>query len=384
MVLILPSHPVDQMRRLSPKYKHWLLRRAYYAARKRRKPSSWKWAVVDSRVGQRLAKVVPGSKLPSVLCLDEAYLETVGFINDLRIRTSRFPSGTINRQLATHGGRRGWVRNYQDFNPLHKISPGAALLLAAEFDRARTLGGLPLAVVDASGWDSRVRATLSMLGFFDLLNLPQPPPVDDEDGFHVEPMASEMGANSKPAIERIVALFDKAGGNLALRTALCGAVIDALENVAHHAYPQEQFVGIRHVPNWWFTGAADRNNRWLILAVYDQGVTIPVTLPRRFGLESVKAAFQRWFGLPFDSANPQHDGAALDAAMRLSATSTSEHYRGKGLAKIRDVVRQCQGGQLRIVSRNGEYIFQGETDTVRTQSHPVALPGTYVEIAALF
>jgi hypothetical protein len=191
-----------------------------------------------------------------------------------------------------------------------------------------------------------------------------------------------MAANSQPALDRIIALFGRAGGDGGLRLALCGAVVDALENVRDHAYPPDHFVGIRHVPNWWFTGAAHRDQRWLILAVYDAGITIPVSLPRRFGLEHVVSMFQTWFRLPFDPRDLQYDGAALDAAMRLSATSTAEHYRGKGLAKIREVVRQCEGGQLRIVSRNGEYIFDGST--TRTKTHSVTLPGTYVEIAASF
>jgi hypothetical protein len=120
----------------------------------------------------------------------------------------------------------------------------------------------------------------------------------------------------------------------------------------------------------------------LVLAVYDQGITIPVTLPRRFGIDHVKAAFERWFRLSFDPADTKNDGAALDAAMRLSATSTAEHYRGKGLAKIREVVSQCQGGRLRIVSRNGQYIFDGKN--TQTTNMQVRLPGTYVEIAAFF
>jgi hypothetical protein len=286
--------------------------------------------------------------------------------------------------MNAHSGRGvGWVRNYQDFKSLKHISPGAALLVAAEYDRARTLGGFPLAAVDLSGWNPLVYSTLRMLGFFELLNIPQPPPNDPlAEGLHVEPLASEIAANSKPALDRIIALFGKAGGDEGLRLALCGAVVDALENVRDHAYPPDHFIGVRHVPNWWFTGAAHKDHRWLILAIYDQGITIPVSLPRRFGMEHMVSAFQTWFRLPFDPTDPQHDGAALDAAMRLSVTSTPEHYRGKGLAKIREVVRQCPGSQLRIVSRNGEYIFNGST--TRTATHPVTLPGTYVEIAASF
>ena len=370
------------MRRLTPRYKHWLLLRARDAARRRGEQLKWRKAFIATRTGTRLANVRAGNQLPPVLCLDKAYEETVGFIHDLRIRTAKVPTPAVRLQMAKHGGRIGWVRNYQDFKSLTEISPGAALLMAAEYDRVRTLGGFPVATVDLEGWNPVVYATLSMLGFFELLDLPQLPPADLIEGFHIEPLASEMAANSQPALDRIIALFDKAGGNSGLRLALCGAVVDALENVHDHAYPSDHFVGIRHVPNWWFTGAAHEDKRWLILGVYDQGITIPVSLPRRFGMDRVVSAFQSWFRLPFDPADPKHDGPALEAAMQLSATSTSEHYRGKGLAKIREVVRQCKGSQLRIVSRNGEYIFDGTV--TQTKTHPVTLPGTYLEIMASF
>jgi hypothetical protein len=370
------------MRRLTPRYKQWLRFRARNEARRKGHRGVWKIALIATQFGERLARVRTDDVLPPILCLERELEQTVGFVYDLRVRTSKLPSALIRRQMVKHRGRIGWVRDYQDFKSLKEISLGAALLLAAEYDRARILGGFPLATVDLRGWDPKVYETLRMLRFFDLLNLPQQPPEEPLEGFYVEPLASEMAANSQPAIDRIIALFEKAGGDMRLRLALCGAVVDALENVRDHAYPQDAFVDVKHVPKWWFTGAAYKGDRSLVLAVYDQGISIPVTLPRRFGIDLVKASFERWFGLLFDLKDSRNDGAALDAAMRLSATSTTEHYRGKGLAKIRQVVSECHGGRLRIVSRNGEYIFDGRN--TRTNNMPVMLPGTYVEIAASF
>jgi hypothetical protein len=203
------------------------------------------------------------------------------------------------------------------------------------------------------------------------------------EGFYIQPLTSERGANSKPALDQIVDLFAKAGGDEGLRLSLCGAVVDALENVRDHAYPQDHFVGIRHIPNWWFTGAADRDKRWLLLGIYDQGVTIPVTLPRRFGMSAATSLFSSVFGLSFDPADPKFDGQALEAAMRLSESSTGQRHRGKGLAHIKQVVGNCSSGQLRIVSRNGEYVFRSNGGGT-AQTYDVALPGTYVEIAAFF
>jgi hypothetical protein len=340
------------------------------------------WATLTDQAGERLARVLPHGVTPSVLCLDKAYRETVGFIHDFRIRAARFPSVLVRAQLAKRGGRADWIRNYQDFTKLREISPGAALLVAAEYDRTRRLSG-PLAAIELDKWDPTVRATLGALGFFGLLELPELPKIDLPDGFYIQPLTSERGANSKPALEQIVDLFAKAGGDEALRLSLCGAVVDALENVRDHAYPPDRFVGVRHIPNWWFTGAADRDKRWLLLGIYDQGVTIPITLPRRFGMQAVSSLFSSVFGLPFDPADHKFDGGALEAAMRLSESSTGQRHRGKGLAHIKQVVGRCSSGRLRIVSRNGEYVFRSNGGGT-AQTYDVALPGTYVEIAAFF
>ena len=368
--------PFIRMKRLTPRFKHWLVRRAQ---KRRRRQSRWIYATVATREGTVVQHVRP-SRMPERLCLDDAYDETIGFVAGMRTRWSRPPSLAVRQQMNRHWGRIGWIRDYQDFTSLHEITPGAALLLAAEYDRIRQLSG-PLRVVDLEKWDEGVYDMLGALGFFDLLDLPPVRPVHLAPGFHIQPLTSGIAANSRPAIDQIVDLFQKAGGDEALRLALCGAVVDALENVKDHAYPHDFLQTGRHIPNWWFTGAANQQKNWLILGIYDQGVSIPVTLPRRFGLNQVAALFTSVFGLPFDPADPRYDGQCLDAAMRLSETSTGEPHRGKGLHKIKEVVGRTRA-RLRIVSRFGEYVYS--RGQARSQTHNVALPGTYIEIVAFF
>jgi hypothetical protein len=71
------------MRKLTLRYKHWLLRRARKQLRQRRRGTNWMWATLTDQAGERLARVLPHGVTPSVLCLDKAYRETVGFIHDL-------------------------------------------------------------------------------------------------------------------------------------------------------------------------------------------------------------------------------------------------------------------------------------------------------------
>ena len=143
-----------QMRRLTPRYKHWLLLRARDAARRRGEQLKWRKAFIATRTGTRLANVRAGNRLPPVLCLDKAYGKPSGSSTTFAYGRPRYLLLRFGCRMAKHGGRIGWVRNYQDFKSLTEISPGAALLMAAEYDRVRTLGGFPVATVDLEGWKS--------------------------------------------------------------------------------------------------------------------------------------------------------------------------------------------------------------------------------------
>jgi hypothetical protein len=171
------------MRRLTPRYKNWLLHRARRESGMRFRATGWTFAVVASRDGARLAHVRP-AKMPSLLCLDRAYEPTISFVTEMRVRTSRALSPAVRAHMRRHSGRIGWLRNYQDFSSLQKITPGAALLVAAEYDGARRLAGGPLHVVDLEHWNPSVYAVLRALGFFELLDLPRVPVLRPKLNFH--------------------------------------------------------------------------------------------------------------------------------------------------------------------------------------------------------
>jgi hypothetical protein len=76
------------MRRLTPRYQRWLKRRARNEARRRGVRFTWRTAVFATQTGIRLARVLPKDKLPPVLCLDKQYEQTIGFIQNFRVRTN--------------------------------------------------------------------------------------------------------------------------------------------------------------------------------------------------------------------------------------------------------------------------------------------------------
>jgi hypothetical protein len=192
-----------------------------------------------------------------MMCLDRNYEASVSVLMGLRVRTMKAAQGRLLIPTGRRTSRIGWVKNFRDFTPLKSISAGAALMLAAEYDRVGRLSGIPPATVDIHLWNPEVKATLAGLGFFELLGLT----VDAEPlagGLIIEPMVSGSEVNMAPVNGAIAALFEKMGGDFAMRIQMASAVTDAVENVRGHAYPIEWFDSKASVPLWWFTGAVDQ------------------------------------------------------------------------------------------------------------------------------
>ena len=125
-------------------------------------------------------------------------------------------------------------------------------------------------------------------------------------------------------------LFAAIRGDPSLRLNLYTAVLEAMQNVIDHAYVDEFFYRVRHVKSWWLSAAADRATREVTVTLYDQGITIPVSLPFRQTLPLIGDTIRKLFGLEYDPQDPKYDAAAVEAAVRLSATSTGKDYHGEG------------------------------------------------------
>jgi hypothetical protein len=368
------------MKKLSPRHRNWLIFQARRAGRRHAKTALFGQLVTNA--GVSLIQLTKNDEIPPTLCLDQAPHDTLDFFFHLRART-------VNRGLPTFKGRPrrvGWAQGYTDFTTLRTISPGAALILAAEYDRIYRVAQFAPTAIDLDRWDEKVYAALYHLGFFRLLGLETgraylPDPSNTE--IIQAPMLRGEDTNWSAAGEVLIDLFEKVGGDQALRVNLLGAIVDAIENVRGHAYGQRSPLQERLIPPfWWLSGAADVSNRRLTLSIYDQGSTIPVTLPKVWSEGAISGAFQALFGRQSDVSSSDYDAEALEVAMKLSSTSTGLSERGKGLSKIRHVVSQCPGARLRVVSRRGNYSYHNGVDAYSL--HGIPLLGTYIEIEATF
>jgi hypothetical protein len=155
-------------------------------------------------------------------------------------------------------------------------------------------------------------------------------------------------------------------------------LIEAMDNVINHAYPNNIAMPYRVVKRWWMTAAIDRAEGKLTVAIYDQGVSIPVSLPLWHGYGRLRRVLRRALGMEHDPTDTSQDGEAIRLAVRVAASRTGHSHRGKGLGFMQGFIDDCRDGRLRIVSRAGEYIYAKGRPVVVT-SHPASLGGTLLE-----
>lgn len=279
------------------------------------------------------------------------------------------------------------VQAYWDFTKIKSITPAAALVVAAFFDRHRQLAEMPIHVYEYEKWEPDVREALAQVGFFDLLDLQAPATAPSHPtSARIERFASE----SKLRPEEAGRLVDTLLGYLLTahpgclssdetvdRTAkLFGALIEATENTRIHAYPSDTHRGFSVLPNWWLTGSADPTQRRVTLIVYDQGISMPGSLAsfrssRWPGHDLVNRIIARFSRGDFDPDDPITDHAKIRLAMRMGISSTGEAHRGKGLPVVREAIKHCQRARLHILSRNGGYL---EETGKRALSWPLTSP----------
>jgi hypothetical protein len=377
------------MKRRTAKLSRWLKKRARnQAKRQSRKFEKTELVLYSSELGQQLVHAGGIRPLPKILCLDLDLSKTLNFFHKFR-KDTKMPMRNFSKApTSKKKGRIKQLRNYYDFVPLAQITPGAALMLAAEFDRLNALAGRKPTTINIDKWNDHVYGMLFHLGFFKLLGFSENrikrqainrPPV--LANLIIMPMESGTVADLAVAVGCLQELFSKNGAEQELSLKLNSAIFDAVENVVSHAYNDLSINDQKLIPRkWWISGAANSSNRSITVSIFDQGITIPVSLPAKWSREKPftsvmsKLGFSRW--------KDGQDGDAVKAAMMLAATSTEISNRGKGLHKIKEIMGELKGGSLLILSRKGYYKWENGLESCYTMEN--SLLGTYVELKADF
>ncbi len=329
------------------------------------------------------------AKMPRDFCLSENFVAVAEALIEIRKNIE------YEYQRRRRGGRPlpaselSWV----DMSTIKKITPAGALALASEFDRLRKLGCNSVALVDVHKWDNEVFFSLWDLGLFAILGIERVnrPLVETPSS-----VLLTMRSNSLAVPDDALRFYDDIQGllgglsagdlteteNRSLRAEIYGIIIEAMENVATHAYPEDGQYAFTHVPLWWLTAAVNKTERKLTVVMYDQGVTIPVSLPKWKNYTKIDLLLKRWAlmtkGREMTAAESEDDGLAIRAAMKVAVTATDQSHRGKGLPRMKKFIDHCRAGRLRILSRRGEYVYR-KNDKTQTYNHPAEFGGTLIE-----
>jgi hypothetical protein len=319
--------------------------------------------------------------MPEHLCFEENYEETAACLIEMQGRLRQ------GEEAYEAGKRETVLSSFFDFATIKSCSPSAALVIAAEYDKWRSLRGWDIPVINRNRWDRDLKALLKELGFFRLLDIPWR--FRAKASSSVQTMQFQTGslvarnevADMTDSMKsRLVEAFPTLGADDELELTimqLLGAIQEATENACDHAYRDTSVPVINR--RWWATGAIDVGQRHMNLIVYDQGKTIPVTLPaweKYPFIESRLARFKRLIGRAL--GEDQEDAIKMRLAMDAPRSSTDAAHRGKGFVLFRRVVEQSKAARLRILSRHGEFLYQkGRRPQGRALKTP--LNGTLVE-----
>ena len=301
---------------------------------------------------------------PEDFSLESNHDAVVGVLRQIRSRTER--------------ARRN-ERFYVDFRKIRRLSPSAALAMAAELDRWNQVRGPArrLRAIDVPEWDASIRRLLEEMGFFDLLHVQSGSDAESggENGVRYVKFRTGQKADGEEYAGLIVEGIEPIMGGIAIprRVALYAAVTEAMANVAKHAYRDND-----RCPSWWISASRDPATGEVSLLIYDQGMGIPGSLPRTFG-ELIRGV------VPLSD-----DAGLIKAAHELQRTATKEEHRGLGLDRdVRGYLRGLRCPAFyRVVSRRGEYIIDKTQDgdsaqhtpgTEELKRHSKPLHGTLIE-----
>ena len=106
-------------------------------------------------------------------CLEDNYEETVQRLRNLRADLSK----SIDRYFELGGSqqkKKARLPSFLDFSTIRRCTPSSALVLATEFDRARSIVPWNIHLINLRNWRRDLVDLMDEIGFFRLLEIPRP------------------------------------------------------------------------------------------------------------------------------------------------------------------------------------------------------------------
>jgi len=339
---------------------------------------------VEEEVVSRRAPAVP----PAELCVHSNPAETLSLLG--RLRNSLQLKNALNyperylwlRNAKTPRGLRS-IPSYIDFSVIKRMSPAAALVVTAEYHRAAEIIGSAPPAIDLHRWGNGAFIPLFRLGFFEAIGHLEYGGEALNQYDEIKYLKAVSGKNGADLPRISLSLMELAGflengePDRTTRVELNNAIGEAIVNVARWAYPDDHQFDFPHLSNFWVTGAADRRNNSFTVVIYDQGITIPVSYPRKALKQAAMDYLKSLLSVDTKFAF-QDDSAYIDCAMKFGNSQSDQVHRGQGLPQMRELIDVVQGGALTICSRGGLWHYEYGKPIVRS-SYPDSVGGTLIE-----
>lgn len=332
-------------------------------------------------------------KFPTLMCFGRTADKTLQSFEYVRKSLNRNqknrlwfkPNLNINREVK--------VSNYIAMDHVDEISTSAALVLAAEYERRRMTMDESPPIFDIENWNSKLLYKLDQIGFFERFGYTIVTENDkclDTDVLTVpfySGTSSEMDKVDKKLIKLVEHIDSEFQISQEMRMALNSAVGEAANNSREHAYESYHDFEYPNVGLWWATGAASRNDRKIVISLYDQGVTIPISYPR-LGIFKKVSGMMNLFDTS-SSSKYANDAKLIQAATLYGKSGRAVNKEkkvtsddgGYGLPQMKEAINLCGGGELMILSRGGKYIYNVNNGCIEEQldTFEYSIGGTLIE-----
>ncbi|CAC9582831.1 hypothetical protein [uncultured Gammaproteobacteria bacterium] len=265
--------------------------------------------------------------------------------------------------------------NRLNFDEMEYINSSSALMLAAEID---VWNGKVRQKLHAQykTWNDEIKALLCEIGFFELLGMMpiKNNEIIDKNTIFLQFISGQRSEGNK-AKELREKIEEVIGKELEEKTHLFEGLSEAFTNTTHHAYDENP----NEYDKWWITAAYKKDDRKLIVSMYDRGKSIPITIHK----------YSRWNEIKtyLNADLLKNHSRLIETAMKVSfeskgktRTKTQQPNRGKGLKQLLDFIKD--NGRLTIISGKGFCIFTVNNDkltTERRKSLKYPLKGTLIE-----
>lgn len=258
-----------------------------------------------------------------------------------------------------------------DLSNLKYILPAAAILLIAEFDRAKRIVGSDFRVILSPSETPRINQLLDQIGFSALCDQKlSDTEVDQADDELVRHWRFATGIRINDQTKRA---FVEIQGRLApaLQDGIWVGISEAIGNSALHAYvePRGTDTGRLGTKRWWMLSQV--KDGVLAVTVADLGIGIPRSLPLKWPQSTLKNLMDRIRGKGSDER-------AIKAALEVGASSTGESHRGNGLPQIWQKIRNEKNAKISIYSNRGALHWNGQSGGEGSNEFADSIFGTVI------